>query len=92
MIIISYRCSNTDAYKFDFCGNICCPFYEFFCEKEGIVIMEVMILLISVSLFIALGFLVAFLWAVKNGQYEDKYTPSVRILFDDPEDDPKNLK
>jgi len=54
--------------------------------------MEVMILLISVSLFIALGFLVAFLWAVKNGQYEDKYTPSVRILFDDPEDDPKNLK
>ena len=25
----------------------------------------------------------AFIWAVKSGQYEDKYTPSVRMLFDD---------
>ncbi len=31
----------------------------------------------------ALSFLIAFLWAVKNGQYKDTYTPSVRILFDD---------
>lgn len=54
--------------------------------------MEVIILLISVSLFVALGSLVAFLWAVKNGQYEDKYTPSVRILFDDSEDDHKTIK
>ncbi len=52
--------------------------------------MEVIILLISVSLFVALGFLVAFLWAVKNGQYEDKYTPSVRILFDESENEHKN--
>jgi cbb3-type cytochrome oxidase maturation protein len=34
-------------------------------------------------LFIAGGFLVAFLWAVKNGQYKDTYTPSIRVLFDD---------
>ena len=54
--------------------------------------MEVIILLISVSLFVAIGFLIAFLWAVKNGQYEDKYTPSVRILFDDSEDDHKSIK
>lgn len=31
----------------------------------------------------AIGFLLAFLWAVKSDQYEDDYTPSVRILFDD---------
>lgn len=32
---------------------------------------------------LAIGFLIAFLWSVKSGQLEDKYTPSVRILFDD---------
>jgi cbb3-type cytochrome oxidase maturation protein len=32
---------------------------------------------------VALGFLIAFFWAVNDGQYEDEYTPSVRILFED---------
>lgn len=45
--------------------------------------MKVIFLLILVSLVVALGFLGAFLWAVKSGQYDDDYTPSVRILFDD---------
>jgi len=45
--------------------------------------MNIIIVLIAASLFIAIGFLAAFIWAVKNGQYEDRYTPSVRILFDD---------
>lgn len=45
--------------------------------------MEAIIVLIAASLLVAIGFLIAFLWAVKSGQYEDKYTPSVRILFDD---------
>jgi len=45
--------------------------------------MKIIFLLILVSLVIALGFLGAFLWAVKSGQYDDDYTPSVRILFDD---------
>ena len=40
-------------------------------------------MLIGFSLFVAIGFLVAFLWSVKNGQYSDTYTPSVRILFED---------
>jgi cbb3-type cytochrome oxidase maturation protein len=44
--------------------------------------MKVIILLILLSLIIALGFLMAFLWAVKSGQYDDDYTPSVRILLD----------
>jgi cbb3-type cytochrome oxidase maturation protein len=45
--------------------------------------MSVLFVLIGVSLLVALGFLAAFLWAVKKGQYEDNYTPSVRMLFDD---------
>jgi cbb3-type cytochrome oxidase maturation protein len=44
--------------------------------------MSVIIVLIGFSLLVAVVFLFAFLWAVKNGQYEDRYTPSVRILFD----------
>jgi cbb3-type cytochrome oxidase maturation protein len=45
--------------------------------------MSVLILLIGFSILIAGGFLVAFIWSVKKGQYDDDYTPSVRILFDD---------
>jgi len=45
--------------------------------------MSVIVVLIGASLLVALGFLIAYLWAVKSGQYDDKYTPSVRILFDD---------
>lgn len=45
--------------------------------------MSAMIILISASLIVATGFLLAFLWAVRNGQFEDRYTPSVRMLFDD---------
>ena len=45
--------------------------------------MSAIVLLISASLVVAIGFLTAFLWAVKSGQFEDKYTPSIRMLFDD---------
>ncbi|MBA4251297.1 MAG: cbb3-type cytochrome oxidase assembly protein CcoS [Chlorobiaceae bacterium] len=45
--------------------------------------MSVIVVLIGFSLMLAIGFLIAFLWSVKSGQLEDKYTPSVRILFDD---------
>jgi cbb3-type cytochrome oxidase maturation protein len=45
--------------------------------------MSVIFLLISVSLLVAIGFLIAFLWAVKSGQYDDKFTPSIRMLIDD---------
>lgn len=45
--------------------------------------MKIILLLIVLSLTVALLFLIAFFWAVKSGQYEDDYTPSVRILFDD---------
>ncbi len=45
--------------------------------------MSVILLLIVVSVMVAAGFLLAFLWSVKTGQMDDDYTPSVRILFDD---------
>jgi len=44
--------------------------------------MEVIFVLIGVSLVLAGGFLLLFFRAMKSGQYEDTYTPSVRILFD----------
>ena len=44
--------------------------------------MSVFIILIIASLLVAAGFLIAFFWAVRNGQYEDDYGPSVRMLFD----------
>ncbi|PHN03847.1 cbb3-type cytochrome oxidase assembly protein CcoS [Flavilitoribacter nigricans] len=52
--------------------------------------MKIIFVLIALSLLIALGFLISFLWAVRTGQYEDDYTPSVRILFEDrPESESK---
>ncbi|WP_372640091.1 cbb3-type cytochrome oxidase assembly protein CcoS [Ancylomarina sp.] len=47
--------------------------------------MSVIFVLIGVSMVVAGGFLIGFLWAVKKGQYDDHYSPSVRILFDDQE-------
>ncbi len=45
--------------------------------------MNIFYLLIGVSLFAALVFLGAFIWAVRSGQFDDNKTPSIRILFDD---------
>jgi cbb3-type cytochrome oxidase maturation protein len=45
--------------------------------------MSVIVILIFFSLLVAGVFLAGFIWAVKSGQYDDRYTPSVRILFDD---------
>ena len=45
--------------------------------------MAVIVILILVSVLVAGGFLLAFLWSVKTGQMDDDYTPSVRILFED---------
>ncbi|MBE99414.1 cbb3-type cytochrome oxidase assembly protein CcoS [Flavobacterium coralii] len=45
--------------------------------------MSVIYLLISISIAVAVAFFFAFVKAVKSGQYDDDYTPSVRMLFDD---------
>jgi len=47
--------------------------------------MSVIVVLIGFSIIVAAGFLVAFLWAVKSGQYDDDVSPSIRILFDNDE-------
>jgi cbb3-type cytochrome oxidase maturation protein len=52
--------------------------------------MGVIFILIIVCILVALGFLIAFIWAVKSGQYDDDYTPSIRILFDDENTENKN--
>lgn len=44
--------------------------------------MGVIIILVLVSVAVAVVFLFLFIKAVKGGQYEDDYSPSVRILFD----------
>ena len=40
-------------------------------------------MLIILSLLVAVGFLFAFFWAVKDGQYDDDFSPSMRILVED---------
>jgi cbb3-type cytochrome oxidase maturation protein len=44
--------------------------------------MSAIIVLIFIGIIVAGGFLAAFIWAVKSGQYDDDYSPSVRMLFD----------
>jgi cbb3-type cytochrome oxidase maturation protein len=48
--------------------------------------------MLIVSLLIALFFLASFFWATKVGQFDDDYTPSVRILFDDDLNNQTNQK
>ena len=54
--------------------------------------MSVLFILIGASITVALGFLIAFIWSVKTGQYEDDYTPSVRMLFDNEPNVPNKKK
>ncbi|MEI6062252.1 MAG: cbb3-type cytochrome oxidase assembly protein CcoS [Bacteroidota bacterium] len=44
--------------------------------------MSVIVVLIGFSIIVAAGFLLAFLWAVRSGQYDDDVSPSIRILYD----------
>lgn len=45
--------------------------------------MEAIFILIGISLLVALAFLAGFIWAVRSRQYDDDFTPSVRMLFED---------
>jgi len=61
--------------------------------------MSAIFIMIGASLLLAIGFLIAFIWSVRSNQYEDDYTPSVRMLFDNttiqenkPEKNKKNKK
>jgi cbb3-type cytochrome oxidase maturation protein len=45
--------------------------------------MEIMYLMIGLSLFMAIGFVIAFVWSIRTGQQEDLITPGMRILHED---------
>ena len=45
--------------------------------------MSIIYLLLTVSVIVAIIFFAAFIVSVRKGQYDDVYTPSVRMLFDD---------
>ena len=49
-----------------------------FIESMGIIYM-----LLAISIIVAVGFFIAFIISVRKGQYDDVYTPSVRMLFED---------
>lgn len=53
--------------------------FENFTRKN----MSVLYLLLTISIIVAILFFIAFIYSVKSGQYDDVYTPSVRMLFDD---------
>jgi len=58
--------------------------------------MNVLYILIIISLTVAILFLGVFIYSVRKGQFDDNYTPSIRMLFDDeivkPTNEDKNLK
>ncbi len=45
--------------------------------------MSIIYLLLTISVIVAIIFFAAFIFSVKKGQYDDTYTPSVRMLFED---------
>lgn len=45
--------------------------------------MSVIYILLSISITVAVVFFIAFITAVKKGQFDDSYTPSIRMLFED---------
>ncbi len=47
--------------------------------------MEMVYILLPLSLLLALGGFVAYLWAVRSGQFEDLDSPALRMLFDQDE-------
>jgi cbb3-type cytochrome oxidase maturation protein len=53
--------------------------------------MEVLTILIPVSLLLGLGGLVAFVWSLRKGMYDDPDGDSQRILNPDYDDKPKRL-
>jgi len=45
--------------------------------------VNILILTVPMAILVSAGFAAAFLWAVKNGQFEDLETPSHRVLYDE---------
>ena len=45
--------------------------------------MSAIYVLLTISIVVAIVFFIAFIISVRSGQYDDSYTPSVRMLFED---------
>ena len=45
--------------------------------------MSAIVILLIASISVAAIFLAAFIWSVRDGQYDDEFSPPQRILFDD---------
>ena len=45
--------------------------------------MNIIYMLLAISLFVALVFFVLFIFSMRKGQYDDTYTPAIRMLFED---------
>jgi cbb3-type cytochrome oxidase maturation protein len=44
--------------------------------------MNIIFLMIPMAMFLGVGFVFAFIWAVKSGQFDDTETPQHRALID----------
>jgi cbb3-type cytochrome oxidase maturation protein len=47
--------------------------------------MNLLYLILPLALLIVAGFVAAFVWATRMGQFDDLETPAMRALFDDAE-------
>ncbi len=45
--------------------------------------MSVIYILLIISIVVAVFFFILFILSVRSGQFDDTYTPSVRMLFED---------
>ena len=52
----------------------------FITDQSG---MSIIYMLLTISVIVAIGFFIVFIISVKKGQYDDVYTPSIRMLFED---------
>ncbi|MHC4377579.1 MAG: cbb3-type cytochrome oxidase assembly protein CcoS [Planctomycetota bacterium] len=45
--------------------------------------MSVIFLVLPLALVLGAGFLIAFLWATRQGQFDDLETPAIRLALED---------
>jgi len=50
--------------------------------------MNVLYVVVPLALLVVLAAVIAYLWAVRHGQFDDLATPAVRVLHDDASEAP----
>ncbi len=45
--------------------------------------MSVLYVLVPLALLLVAGFVAAYVWSSRNGQFDDLQTPALRVLIDD---------